>query len=201
MKDKTKHIRASKVVIVHVDKYTQIPEVEEEVEEEEGADIESEETINPGEKGWLYTSLPIPENLQTVMATFWENVEEVYLVDLEQILFLKRLILNAIIPFVNSVKEHMSSYINKPDEKQKYLREFQRIYNQFDDDFRSDDDFKAEAHCRINEMREKLFEICDWKMIAAEHERVFIIEKNWTSRQTIQLVNNYITALQLELDR
>lgn len=185
---------------MHVDKYTQMPEVEEEFEEEE-ADNEPEVVISPGEKGWSYISLPFSESLQTAIATFWEKIEDIYVVDLEQVFFLKRLILNVVMPFVDSVKQHMTNFMEKPDEKQKYLRNFQRTYNEFEDDFRSDDDFKAEAHCRINEMREKMYEICDWKMLAAEHERIFIIEKNWTGRQIIQLVNNCITALQLELDR
>lgn len=187
------------MVIVHEDKYTQAPDLTEESEEE--VDVESMNLVNPGEKGWPYVDLPIPKNLQIAMATLWENAEEVYLVDMEQTFFMKRLMLNNVMPFVDAVKQHMVDYMNKPDEKQKYLREFQKNYNEFEDDLRNDPDFKAEMQCRISEMNEKLVEICDWKMIAADHERVFIIEKNWTSRQLIQFVNNYISTFQLELDR
>ncbi|XP_018565855.1 sperm flagellar protein 2-like [Anoplophora glabripennis] len=196
---KTKEIVTTQVVIVHEDKWTQAPDSDEESEEE--VETETTNLVNPGEKGWTYVSLPIPENLAIAMATLWENAEEVYLVDMEQVFFMKRLLLNAITPFADASKQHMADYMSRPDEKQKYLREFQKSYNEFEDDFRSDTEFKAEMHCRISEMREKLTEISDWKMIAADHERVFIIEKNWAAKQFIQFTNNYVSALQLELDR
>ncbi|KAJ8923226.1 hypothetical protein NQ315_001781 [Exocentrus adspersus] len=192
------------IVIVHVSTGTQAPEVEEEEPEtdlDEPIRVENSSLPNPGEEGWPYLNLPFPREFQIAMATLWENAEDVYIVDMQQVFFLKRLFLNAVMPFVYAVKNHMFGYMNRPDEKQKHLREFQKMYNEFEDDFRADDDFKVEMHCRINELKEKLMEICDWKMIAADHERVLIINKNWTSRQLIQFVNNYITAFQLELDR
>ncbi|KAJ8943281.1 hypothetical protein NQ318_017299 [Aromia moschata] len=164
------------VVIVHEDKATQAPEEEE------------------------YTDVPFPDDLKIALASFWENAEQVYKEDFQQVFFLKRIILDAIMPFVNYVTQYMHTYISRPDDKQTYLREFQRTYNEFDEDIRNDEEFKAELHCRIYEMKEKLIEMCDRRMMEAEQERVILIGKNWTPRQFIELVNNYISAFQIELD-
>ncbi|KAJ8968501.1 hypothetical protein NQ317_014674 [Molorchus minor] len=185
------------IIIVHEDKTTQAPEEEEEIVEE----VEIPEIPKPGEPAWEYTNLAFPNDLKITLATFWENAEEVYGEDFKQVFFLKRLILNAIMPFVNYVKEHMSVYITRPDDQQLYIREFQRTYNEFDDDIRNDEEFKAEIHCRINEMKEKLIEICDRRMMEAEKERCEVISKNWAPKQFVELVNDYINGLQLELDR
>ncbi|KAJ8956607.1 hypothetical protein NQ314_006693 [Rhamnusium bicolor] len=131
--------KGTSVVIVHEDKFTQMPEIEEEIEEI------MEPVVPPkaGEPGWEYTNFAFPEELQIALATLWENAEEVYIEDFSQIFFLNRIDVNAIMPFVNFVKIHMDTYITRPDDKQVYLREFQRAYNEFDDDFRNDEEFKG----------------------------------------------------------
>lgn len=188
------------MIIERADKFTQVPELLEEEEEEELV-MQTLDNPKAGEPDWEYITLPIPDPIQVALATLWQNAEEVYVVDMEQFLFLKRICTKAVAPFIHSVKEHMAGYMDRPDDKQHYLREFQKAYNEFDDDFRADSEFKAELHCRISELRERLTEISDWKMMSADHERVVIIEKNWTAVQLIHYLNNYICALQLELDR
>ncbi|CAG9813387.1 unnamed protein product [Phaedon cochleariae] len=197
MKDKTD--QSGHVLIVHSDKFTQIPEViVEEVEEEEELEKVS---IEPGSPGWKYTDLKLADELQVALATLWENAEEVYIEDFSQVLFMKRIILNAIMPKVNYVKIHMNKYINSPDDKQMYLRKFQQLYNEFDADIRSDVEFKAELHCRVNELREKLIGVCDQQMMEAEQARCLIVNKKWAPRQLVELINNYINGFQLEIDR
>ncbi|KAJ8956606.1 hypothetical protein NQ314_006692 [Rhamnusium bicolor] len=43
--------------------------------------------------------------------------------------------------------------------------------------------------------------MCDRRMMEAEEERCNLIGKKWAPKQLIEMVNNYINAFQLELDR
>lgn len=136
--------RRVKSLIEREDKATQMPEEEEEMVESD----EIEDIPKVGETGWKFLELMPPEELTVILATIWENTEEIYIEDLSQVLFLKRILLSEYMPFVKFVKDHMKIFFNKPNIKQSVLREFQNVYNIFDQDIRSDDDFKAEYHCR-----------------------------------------------------
>ncbi|VEN61785.1 unnamed protein product, partial [Callosobruchus maculatus] len=133
----------SHVVIIREDKYTQLPEVE--IEEVEPS---TDEPPKPGEPGWEYLIAQLPPDLSYALASMWENLEDVYIDDFQQLLFIKRLLLNAVMPFSNYAKQYMTDVITAPDNRKDYLRRFQQIYNEFDDDVRVDLEFKAELHCR-----------------------------------------------------
>ncbi|CAH0564366.1 unnamed protein product [Brassicogethes aeneus] len=185
-----------KVIIVHEDKATQMPEEEEE-------EPPPEEPIPPkaGEKGWVYASINIPRELGACFATIWENTEEVYIEDFKQLFFTKRLLLDLIAPYTQYIKDHMAEYIHRPDNKQHHVSEFQRIYNDFDMDFRTDEEFKAEIHLRIKELKESLYDICDEIMTCSESERQKLIFDNWVPKQAIEFCNIYVNTFQLEIDR
>lgn len=132
------------VHIEYADKITQIPEVDEEVSDKE----ETDDMPKVGEPGWRYLELKPIEDLQQILASLWENTEEIYVNDFSQVLFLRRIHLNDYIPFNKFVKDIMKTNFNKPNDKQMHLQEFQQLYNIFDQDIRSDEEFKAEYHCR-----------------------------------------------------
>lgn len=50
-------------------------------------------------------------------------------------------------------------------------------------------------------MRVHLLNICDETMLELERERKEIINQDWIPKHLIEVTNNYISALQLELDR
>lgn len=127
------------------DKFTQIPEKDEEVLQEVQ---EIGESPKAGEPKWEFLHLRPPEDLQNVLASIWESTEETYVVDFSQVLFLKRLIMNECLPLVKYIKDHFKKYFKKKNNKQILLREFQKVYNIFDKDIRNDEEFKAEYHCR-----------------------------------------------------
>ncbi|KAI4456812.1 kpl2-related [Holotrichia oblita] len=185
------------VVIVKADKETQIPEPPAEYEEIHLP----EEPPTPGQNKWKYVDLPIPEFFEIALATLWENVEEVYVCDFRELFFRRRILWNTVMPYLAFVKQYMRDYIDRPDNKQIHLYNFQRLYNEIAEDMRDDNEVKAELHCRIHEFKEKMFEICDTRMNEAETERHTIITQDWTSKQACELTNLYIISLQLEIDR
>ncbi|KAK9732154.1 hypothetical protein QE152_g13019 [Popillia japonica] len=182
---------------IKADKETQIPE--------EPAEYEvitlPEQPPSPGQTNWKYVDLPIPEFFEIALATLWENVEEVYVCDFKELFFRRRTLWYTVMPYLTFVKRHMRDFIDRPDNKQIHLYNFQRVYNEIAEDMRDDNEVKAELHCRINEFKEKMFQICDTRMNEAENERQTIITQDWTSKQTCELTNVAITTLQLEIDR
>lgn len=199
--EKGKKGKDKKQAIVRItleDKETQIPEVEEEIVE---VFFGKEAEPQPGEQRWVYVDLPLSNQFQIILATFWENTEDVYITDLKQLFFVRRTLLDGVIPYVSYVKRHMVEFIGRPDDKFQYIAEFQRAYNAIDADMRDDDEVKAELHCRVSEFREKLWTICDVRREECENERRRLISDNWVSVQANQLINNAITMLQIELDR
>uniref|UniRef100_A0A6P7G0V2 Sperm flagellar protein 2-like isoform X2 n=1 Tax=Diabrotica virgifera virgifera TaxID=50390 RepID=A0A6P7G0V2_DIAVI len=187
-------------IIVREEKYTQIPSVTiVEIEEDDPTAYQIEP--KPGEPGYKYLTVPIHDKIGSVITNFWEHMEEVFVNDMTQVLFLKKTHLNMLMPYICYVKTLINKHIIKPDERQMYLMQFQERFNQFDSDFRRDNEFKAELHCLVNELKNRLLDMCDNKMIAAEQERRAIIHKNWSPIQLAEIINNYINGFQLELDR
>ncbi|XP_056635513.1 sperm flagellar protein 2-like [Diorhabda sublineata] len=187
------------VTIVFEDKTTQIPEVK--IVEIEKEEEEIENPAKPGEPGWRYLKLKLSEKIGNILTDLWTALEEVFINDMTQVLFMKKNVLDLLMPYIKYVQEIMNKHIIKPDDRQIYLVKFQENFNKFDYDFRRDNEFKAELHCLINEIRNKLFDLCDKKLIAGEQERHSLIYQSWIPRQLIELVNNYISGFQLELDR
>ncbi|KAF7284780.1 hypothetical protein GWI33_021647 [Rhynchophorus ferrugineus] len=190
-----------KAVIVHEDKSVQVPEDDEEVEVIFVKEERDAAAISAGQPGWDYVRLPVSEEYLISLASFWEVVEEIYINDMKQLFFLKRTKMNLIVPFAQYIKEAMETCIEKPDYKSYYLAKFQRAFNAFDLDYRKDNEYKAEMHCRISDFQEKMFEMCDEKMITAENKRCKIIKANWAPKEMCALANDYINMMQIELDR
>ncbi|XP_030754306.1 sperm flagellar protein 2-like isoform X2 [Sitophilus oryzae] len=197
-KDKKSKIKA---LIVHEDKSVQVPEVDEEIEDILEGEPSQVRVPLVGEPDWQYVIVPVPEDYMIPLASIWESAEEIYTNDLKQLLFMKRTKMNLLAPFTNRVKETMQKFIDRPDCKGQYLAKFQQAFNAFDMDFRKDDEFKAEMHCRIADFKEKLTELCDEKMLISESGRCGIINANWAPKEIAALLNDFINMLQIEIDR
>lgn len=159
------------------------------------------EPPRPGEDGWEYVDLPLTVELSKLLASTWQKAEDVYIRDFKEMFFTKRTYDNQIIPYVQQIETHMQEYIERPDKKQDHIHEFQKIYNDLDQDLREDDEFKADLHNRLTEFRDKLWNICDSRMKESEDERVRIINDNWFGNHTSTVTNLYLKTFQLELDR
>jgi hypothetical protein len=119
----------------------------------------------------------------------------------KDLFFNKRVLLHDIVPFLAKTRDTMNDFIVRPDQKQYYLREFQKTLNDIDLELRNDPEIKSELFCRIDEFKEKLFGICDTKMQESEEERRNFIRQNWLYHQFCQMTNNSAMAFQLEVDR
>ena len=78
---------------------------------------------------------------------------------------------------------------------------FLQDYNDVPDDMRDDDETKMELHQRIDDLRERLWNICDERKEQAEVERETVMNDGWLDDRLGVLSNFYITLMQAELDR
>ena len=74
-------------------------------------------------------------------------------------------------------------------------------FNAISDDIRDDEETRAEMHERVDDLRERLWTICDERKEQAEKERVTVMNEGWLEDRLGILSNDYITVLQCELDR
>lgn len=155
----------------------------------------------PGEPNWIYCNLHQPVDIQINLASFWEDVENIYINDFKQVFFLIRRYKNSINPYIHEIDTHTMDFIARPDDKQNYLHNFQKTYNVLPNDLREDEEFKVEMYCRITEFRTRLWDICLVRLKEAEEERIRIINENWFYELILEMTNTFISALQLEIDR
>ncbi|XP_047361824.1 sperm flagellar protein 2-like [Vespa velutina] len=170
--------------------------------EASGDYIDVSRAPKPGEDGWEWIDFPQSPVLLDALATLWENIEEIYIVDLMEIFSLKRTHSSAIVPYKDFLMRNMKEFIERPDTKQILLEEFQRSYNDdISEDMRDDEEVKCELHCRLTDFQTHLWNICDSRRLEAEEERQKIVREGWTDVEAMTLVNIYISILQAEIDR
>ena len=69
------------------------------------------------------------------------------------------------------------------------------------DDLRDDEEMRAELHQRVDDLREKLWSICDERKEQAESERESVINDTWLDDHLGLLTNYYVMLMQGEVDR
>ncbi|KAJ0174770.1 hypothetical protein K1T71_009878 [Dendrolimus kikuchii] len=185
----------------HVDVIALTEEVGE-VENESPIFINLEQVkLQAGEEDWDYGEIPIPEIIGVGLATCWEEIEKTYINDLQQLFFAKRLQMNCLIPYSRFIKDKMEQIITMPSHKQDLVVNFQKQYNEFENDWRDVNLTKNEWHCRVKEFQSNLYHICDLRKLHAEQQRQALICENWAMEELTSMANTYISCMQTELNR
>lgn len=106
--------------------------------------------VRPGEDNWQWINFFQPPALLEILATFWESIEDAYVENLKKILSLKRMHKSAVVPYKNLVLRNLTKFVERPDKRQVLLQDFQRAFNEIEEDLRDDSDMKCELHCRVS---------------------------------------------------
>ena len=64
---------------------------------------------------------------------------------------------------------------------------------------REDEEVKAELHQRVEDLKDRLWNICDNKKLDSEKEREGIMNNGWLPDKTGLLTNHYITLIQVNI--
>ncbi|KAI8928765.1 hypothetical protein BC831DRAFT_447306 [Entophlyctis helioformis] len=141
------------------------------------------------------------KELAEVLMDQWTTLESTY-TDVIKFTFRSlRREQESILRFFFETKTNFKKYLERPDARQELVELFQAEYNAVEDDLRSDPDAKSELHQRVEDLRDRLWEMSDKKREEAEAERISIIEDRWIEDHSYILANTYITMMQAELDR
>lgn len=160
-----------------------------------------EANVLAGEEDWDYAEIPIIDFVGLALATCWEQLEKIYINDFKQLLFAIRLQLNCLVPYARFIKDKMEQIITLPSHKQDLVSKFQTEYNEFENDWRDVNVTKNEWHCRVKDLQNKLYHICDERKLHAERQRQSLIMENWAMEELTSMVNTYISCMQAELNR
>lgn len=183
------------------DRIALLEEMFEEEHESKSVTTSAELKILAGEENWDYGGIPIVDNIGRALATCWEETEKSYIHDIQQMFLAKRLQMNCLIPYARFIKDKMEQIITLPSYKQDLVSRFQKEYNDFEDDWRDVNLTKNEWHCRVKELQNKLYNICDERKLYAEQQRQMLIAENWAMEELTTMVNTYISCMQAELNR
>ncbi|XP_053393746.1 sperm flagellar protein 2-like isoform X2 [Mercenaria mercenaria] len=155
----------------------------------------------PGSEEWEFVDQFINENLAKVLADHWEHVENMYIKNGKFVFRKIRDERENIYRYFYQIRKDFLAYLRRPDHKQEFVSQFQKEYNEIPDDMRDDDETKMELHQRVDDLRERLWNICDERKEQAENERETVMNDGWLDDRLGVLSNFYITLMQAEVDR
>ncbi|KAK6179274.1 hypothetical protein SNE40_011674 [Patella caerulea] len=155
----------------------------------------------PGSEEWDFVDQNIETDLAEVLATHWEAVESAYVANSKHVFRNIRDERENICRYFYQMKKDYMAYLRRPDHKQEFVSQWQKDYNEVPDDIREDEETKAELHQRVDDLRERLWSICDERKEQAERERETIMNDGWLDDRMGVLSNHYFTLMQTEVDR
>ncbi|RXN37637.1 sperm flagellar 2 [Labeo rohita] len=139
----------------------------------------------------------IPEYL----VPYWENICNSYVINVKTVMQNLRGERELIIHHLYNIRENFRQFLQKPDLKQEFVSTWQRDYNSVPDSIREDEETKGELHQRLDDLRERLWDICDKRKEEAEQERAGVIDDGWLDDHTAVLINHYSALMQIEVGR
>uniref|UniRef100_A0A3Q3M832 Sperm flagellar 2 n=1 Tax=Mastacembelus armatus TaxID=205130 RepID=A0A3Q3M832_9TELE len=100
-----------------------------------------------------------------------------------------------------NIREKFKHFLHRPDLKQELVSQWQNDFNSIADDMREDEDTKADLHVRLDELRERLWDISDKRKEQDQQTRADIMGSGWLEEHTALLIKHHSTLMKVELDR
>ncbi|KAL3868818.1 hypothetical protein ACJMK2_041577, partial [Sinanodonta woodiana] len=155
----------------------------------------------PGSEEWEFVDQFIEFDLARILSQHWETVENTYVKNSKFSFRKLRDEREKIYRYFFQIRKDYQTYLRRPDTKQQFVTQWQKEYNSVPDDIRDDEETKAEMHQRVDDLRERLWNICDERKEQAEKERATVMNDGWLDDRMGVLSNFYITQMQSEVDR
>ncbi|GFR65233.1 sperm flagellar 2, partial [Elysia marginata] len=155
----------------------------------------------PGDEDWDFVDLPLDMDLAKVLVLHWEEIEKAYVNNSKSVFRNIRSERENIYRYLFQVRKDFLHYLRRPDCKQEYVEQWQKAYNAVADDMRDDEETKAELHQQVDDLKERLWSICDDRKEQAEQEREANMNDGWLEDRLGILTNHYLTVMQSEVDR
>ncbi|KAL8583785.1 hypothetical protein ACOMHN_036420 [Nucella lapillus] len=172
----------------------------------EPADAEPEvpagpQTPQPGDEEWEFVDRQLDPALADVLSHHWEGVETTYVANCKHIFRQARQERENIYRYFFQVRKDFLNYLRRPDCKQSLVEQWQRDFNAVPSYRREDEQTRAELQQRVDDLRERLWSVCDQRKDQAERQRTAVMTDGWLDHRLGVLTNQYIAIMQAELDR
>ncbi|KAM5260693.1 sperm flagellar protein 2 isoform 2-T2 [Hipposideros larvatus] len=155
----------------------------------------------PGSEEWVYVNEPIPEEMPSFLVPYWELIENSYVNSVKTVLRHLREDQHVVLAYLYEIKTSFQQFLRRPDHKQDFVSQWQADFNSLPEDLWDDEETKAELHQRVNDLRDRLWDICDARKEEAEQERLDIINESWLQDSTGITMNHFFSLMQAELNR
>ncbi|KAJ1210394.1 hypothetical protein NDU88_005758 [Pleurodeles waltl] len=157
--------------------------------------------IQPGSNEWVYVNEPLPKEIPEYLAPYWESVEDTYAKTIKVVLRNLRSERDNVVLYLHDIRVNFKEYLRRPDHKQEFVSQWQADYNSIAADLWEQEGTQAELHQRIDDLRDRLWDICDNRKEEAEQERSDIINSGWLQDHFGILINHFLSLMQVEVDR
>ncbi|XP_073747123.1 sperm flagellar protein 2 isoform X1 [Callorhinus ursinus] len=155
----------------------------------------------PGAEEWVYVNEPIPEEIPSFLVPYWELIENSYINSIKTVLRHLREEQHSVISYLYEVRTNFQHFLRRPDHKQDFVSQWQADFNTLPDDLWDDEETKSELHQRVNDLRDRLWDICDARKEEAEQERQDVINESWLQDSIGITMNHFLSLMQAELNR
>ncbi|XP_012413537.1 sperm flagellar protein 2 [Trichechus manatus latirostris] len=155
----------------------------------------------PGSEEWVYVNEPIPEEIPSFLVPYWKLIESSYIKTIKTVLRYLREDKHTVIAYLYEIRTSFQHFLMRPDHKQNFVAHWQADFNSLPDDLWDDEETKAELHQRVNDLRDRLWDICDARKEEAEQQRLDIINESWLQDSIGISMNHFFSLMQAELSR
>ncbi|KAG8512669.1 Sperm flagellar protein 2, partial [Galemys pyrenaicus] len=155
----------------------------------------------PGSEEWVFVNEPIPEEIPSYLISYWDLIENSYISTIKRALRHLRESQHTVVTHLYEIRTSFQQFLRRPDHKQDFVSQWQTDFNSLPDDLWDDEETKAELHQRVNDLRDRLWDICDARKEEAEQERLDIINESWLQDLIGITMNHFFTLMQAELNR
>ncbi|XP_036703493.1 sperm flagellar protein 2 [Balaenoptera musculus] len=155
----------------------------------------------PGSEEWVYVNEPIPQEIRSFLVPYWKLIENSYINSIKTVLRHLREGQHTVIAYLYDIRTGFQQFLRRPDHKQDFVSQWQADFNSLPDDLWDDEETKAELHQRVNDLRDRLWDICDARKEEAEQERLAIINESWLQDSMGIAMNHFFSLMQAELNR
>ncbi|XP_060047846.1 sperm flagellar protein 2 [Erinaceus europaeus] len=155
----------------------------------------------PGSEEWVYVNEPVPEEICSFLVPYWELIEHSYIENIKTVLRYLREDHHNVVTYLYNVRISFQQFLRRPDHKQDYVSQWQADFNSLPADLWDDEETKAELHQRVNDLRDRLWDICDARKEEAEQECLDIISESWLQDLIGITMNHFFSLMQAEVNR
>ncbi|KAM7391379.1 hypothetical protein PAMP_022074 [Pampus punctatissimus] len=150
----------------------------------------------PGSSSWVYVDEPLPPEIAEYLCPHWDAVCDSYVSNVKAVMQALRTEHTLINHHLFNIREEYKHYLARPDLKQELVSQWQKDFNKIPDDMREDEDTKAELHQRLDDLRERLWDISDKRKEEDEQERALLVGDGWLEDHTAILINHHSRLMQ-----